>query len=78
MLKVSENPEYPNGYGKPLGNHTDSALAGLYKIKFKRAGIRVIYSLKREGQNMFIIIISARADDHVYHEAVKRRIKYDM
>ena len=78
IRKVSQNPEYPNGYGKPLGSHAGSNLAGLYKIKLKKAGIRVVYGLRREAGKMTIIIISARADDFVYREAEKRRKKHDM
>ncbi|MCL2812581.1 MAG: type II toxin-antitoxin system RelE/ParE family toxin [Clostridia bacterium] len=78
IRKVSQNPEYPNGYGKPLGNHAGSNLAGLYKIKLKKAGIRVVYALRREAGKMMIIIVSARADDLVYREAENRRRKYDL
>jgi len=78
IIKVSQNPEYPNGLGKPLKNQPGSALAGLYKIKFNRAGIRVVYSLRREGSQMMIIIISARAENVVYVEAGKRRKRHDI
>ncbi len=78
IRKVSQNPGYPNGYGKPLGNHEGSNLAGLYKIKFKKAGLRVVYGLKPEGEIMKVIIISARADNAVYFEAEKRRNKYNI
>lgn len=78
LVRVSQNPDYPNGYGKPLRNQSGSALAGLYKIKFNKAGIRVVYALKRDGEQMTIIAISARADDHVYLEAEKRRKKHGM
>jgi len=30
IRKVSQNPGYPDGYGKPLGNLAGSDLAGLY------------------------------------------------
>lgn len=78
IIKVSQNPGYPNGYGKPLRNQTGNALAGLYKIKFNKAGIRVVYALQREGEQMTIIVISARADEAVYKEAAKRRAKHDL
>ena len=77
IIKVSQNPEYPNGYGKPLRNQV-YALGGLYKIKFKKVGIRVVYTLQREAEHMKIIIISTRADEEVYKEAVKRRKKYNL
>ena len=69
IRKVAQNPGYPDGYGKPLGNFAGSKLAGLYKIKFKKAGLRVVYALQRVEGKMVVIIISARADDFVYYEA---------
>ena len=74
IRKVAQNPGYPDGYGKPLGNFAGSKLAGLYKIKFKKAGLRVVYALQR----MVVVIISARADDFVYYEAEKRKKKHDL
>ena len=78
IRKGAQNPGYPDGYGKPLGNFAGSKLAGLYKIKFKKAGLRVVYALQRVEERMIVIIISARADDFVYYEAEKRRKKHDL
>lgn len=82
IRKVAQNPGYPDGYGKPLGNFAGSKLAGLYKIKFKKAGLRVVYALQRMEERMeermVVVIISARADDFVYYEAEKRRKKHDL
>ena len=78
IRKVAQNPGYPNGYGKPLGNFSGSNLAGLYKIKFKKAGLRVVYALQRQAESMTIIIISARADDLVYDEAERRRKRHEL
>ena len=78
IRKVAQNPGDPDGYGKPLGNFAGSKLAGLYKIKFKKAGLRVVYALQRVEGKMIVIIISARADDFVYYEAEKRRKKHDL
>lgn len=78
IRKVSQNPDYPNGYGKPLGNYAGSNLAGLFKIKFKKAGIRVVYALERTEDQMTIIIVSARADNLVYTEAERRRHIHDL
>lgn len=78
IRKVAQNPGYPDGYGKPLGNFAGSKLAGLYKIKFKKAGLRVVYALQKINEQMIIIIISARADDQVYYEAEKRRLRHDL
>ena len=63
---------------KPLGNQEGSNLAGLFKIKLKKVGIRVFYKLKREGEEMTIIIISARINNAEYLEAGKRREKHKL
>lgn len=78
IRKVAQNPGYPNGYGKPLGNFSGSNLAGLYKIKFKKAAMRVVYALQKHQEIMLIVVISARADDLVYYEAERRRKRYDL
>ena len=76
--KVAENPVsiYAGGYGKPLGNRNGVDLAGLYKIKYRDLGIRVVYQLVVTGSVMKIVVISARTDEQVYREAAKRRAKY--
>lgn len=65
-------PDTEGGYGKPLGNHNSSRLAGLMKIKFKNAGLRVVYRLKRENGIMSIVVVSIRDDEAVYKIAEKR------
>ena len=78
IRKVAQNPGYPDGYGKPLGNLMGTGLAGLYKIKFRKAGLRVVYALACRDGVMTIIIISARADNAVYEEAEKRRVRHGL
>ena len=73
--KVAQNPV---GYGKPLGHVAGVDLAGLYKIKFKKSGLRVVYGLEMRNGVMTIIIISAREDNAVYEEAEKRRKQYGL
>ena len=72
--RVSENPLPKNqgGYGEPLGNKDDKALAGYCKIKSRKYGIRVVYRLIVEDGVMRIIVIAARADDEVYELAYAR------
>lgn len=77
IMKVSTNP-LNNGYGKPLGNHSGTALSGLMKIKFKKIGIRVVYKVEVVDTVMKIIIVSARSDNQVYEEAEKRRRKNSL
>lgn len=74
IIKVSQNP-LPNsegGYGKPLGNHSATKLAGCCKIKFKNSGIRVVYRTDKKNDVMLIIIISVRSEDYVYIHADTR------
>ena len=77
ILKVAENPlpQSQGGYGKPLGNKGGSNLTNLFKIKFKRIGIRVVYKLLRDEKTkeMYILVIAARADSEVYHLAERRK-----
>lgn len=78
IRRVSQNPDYPNGYGKPLGNYAGSNLVGLFKIKFRKVGIRVVYALEKTENKMTVVIISARADNLVYTEAERRRRTYNL
>ena len=75
IRKVLKNPEAKScgGYGEPLGNRNDAKLSGLYKIKFRGIGQRVVYALKKTESTMTVIVISAREDLKVYKEAEKRR-----
>ena len=74
IYKVSQNPvsQQMGGYGKPLGHFGKNNLTGLYKIKFRRSGIRVIYELICKPHCMEIIVVSARADNECYDLAAKR------
>ena len=77
ILKVSQNPkpQSEGGYGKPLGNKGNNDLTGLLKIKYRDIGIRVVYKLLEDEltHEMFILVISARADNEVYDLAGKRK-----
>ena len=74
IRKVSVNPlpASEGGYGKPLGNRKSSRLAGYFKIKLNRIGIRVVYGLVRSGSIMRVIVVSVRSDETVYKIAQKR------
>ena len=71
IQKVMQNPT-ADGYGKPLANLSGSHLHGLYKIKLKKSGIRIVYALIEVEGERLIIIIGARANDEVYDIAAKR------
>ena len=80
IQKVSRNPlpVQEGGYGKPLGNKNGANLTNLLKIKFRDLGIRVVYKVERVEDVMKIIVVSARTDEQVYHEAARRREKYEL
>ncbi len=80
IVRVSQNPlpQSEGGYGKPLGNKGNLNLTNLLKIKFRDIGIRVVYKVIREDTIMKILVVSARTDEKVYKEAVKRRKEYDL
>ena len=74
IAKVLRNPlpMSEGGYGKPLGNKRGANLTGLYKIKLRGDGIRVVYALERRAHLMIVIVISVRGDDEVYRQASRR------
>lgn len=80
IKKVQKNPvsKKEGGYGTPLGNKEGNNLTGLYKIKFLKYGIRVVYKLENHDNVMKVIVISARADNKVYNEADNRRNKHSL
>ncbi len=75
LNRVATNPLPSNegGYGKPLGNTTETKLAGLLKIKLKSSGVRIVYVLAREHKTMRVIVVSTRDDDLAYKLAHKRQ-----
>lgn len=79
IQKVCQNPlpVTEGGYGKPLGNKGGNNLSGYFKIKLRGAGLRVVYQLIRQGNNILVIIIGAREDEEVYEAAQKRITKYN-
>ena len=79
IKKVQQNPlpVDEQGYGKPLGNHNSTNLAGLLKIKLRSAGLRIVYQLRRTETSMMIIVIGVRADEEVYELAQKRVLKHE-
>lgn len=80
LKKVSANPlpMDEGGYGKPLGNHSATKLAGFLKVKLKAAGIRIVYKLIRTETEMLVVVIGARADDEVYETAQNRANKNNL
>jgi len=52
--------------------------SGLYKIKFRDVGIRVVYALKQKDLLMTVVVVSVRVDNKVYETATKRRKKHNI
>ena len=76
--KASYNPlpKAEGGYGKPLGNKQGRNLTNLLEVKFRGLGIRAVYKLVRVDKIMKIIVVSVRADEIVFKEALKRAQQY--
>ena len=53
-------------------NNNTTKLAGYYKIKLLKLGIRIVYGLVKEDEKMTIVVISVREDEAVYKLADKR------
>lgn len=80
IKKVQANPlpSDRGGYGKPLGSRASADLTGLMKVKLRGLGIRIVYKVEERDGVMLVIIIGARNDFEVYHEAQRRREKHDL
>jgi mRNA interferase RelE/StbE len=78
--KVINNPvsKELGGYGTPLGNKRGNNLSGLYKLKLRDAGIRVVYALYEKDNILTVVVVGVRSENAVYQEAYKRRLKYDI
>jgi mRNA interferase RelE/StbE len=72
QVRNNSLPLTEGGYGEPLGNKSGRNLTGLNKIKHRGIGMRTIYKLYREDDEMYIIVISAREDLEAYQIAEKR------
>ena len=60
------------------GNHNGSELSGLFRINFRKFGLRVIYKTKMVGSRMTIMVVSARSDGQMYHKAARQRSTVDL
>ena len=69
--KVRQNPT-ADGYETPLGSKGQTNLTGLFKIKLRKSGIRIVYQLVEVDGIMKIIVVGMRADNEVYREASRR------
>ena len=74
-LQTNPLPAEEGGYGRWLGNHSGTKLAGFLKVKLRGAGLRIVYRLQREGDQILVNIIDFREDSEVYEEAEHRNKK---
>src|SRR5690606_41101051 len=65
LAKVVEQPHIPK-------NMLKGDLAGCYKIKLLKAGLRLVYQVKDDHVVILVITVGKRADSIVYDEAKKR------
>lgn len=70
LAKVIEQPHIPK-------NMLKGDLAGCYKIKLLKAGVRLVYQVKDDQVVILLITVGKRADSIVYDEAKKadKRLK---
>ena len=59
-------------------NHNGSDLSGLFRINFRKFGLRVICKTKMVGSRMKIMVVSARSDGQMYHKATRQRSTVDL
>ncbi|WP_436914094.1 type II toxin-antitoxin system RelE family toxin [Acinetobacter schindleri] len=67
LAKVIEQPHIPK-------NKLRGDLAGCYKIKLLKAGVRLVYQVRDDEVVILLITVGKRADSVVYDEA-KNRLK---
>lgn len=65
LAKVIEQPHIPK-------NMLSGDLAGCYKIKLLKAGVRLVYQVKDDQVVILLITVGKRADSMVYDDAKKR------
>lgn len=70
IKKVQQNPlpVDEQGYGKPLGNHNSTNLAGLLKIKLRSAGLRIVY-IRQISRGMIVYISAVYPLDNVHFQS---------
>lgn len=76
LEKLRENPlpKSQGGYGTPLSNDTTTGnLSGLFKLKARGFGIRIVYELIEVENHSVVIVIGMREDKEVYKTATKRK-----
>ena len=78
--KICSNPlpAEEGGFGKPLGHKRGLNLTGYLKVKLRKEGIRIVYTLVRTKSEVIVVVIGMRSDDEVYELAQKRIQKHNL
>lgn len=63
--KVVENPHIPK-------NRLSGDLHNCYKIKLRRAGVRLVYQVNDDEIYILLLTVGKRADNEVYDTALNR------
>lgn len=63
--KVVENPHIPK-------NRLAGGLHNCYKIKLRRAGVRLVYQVNDDEIYILLLTVGKRVDNEVYDTALKR------
>ncbi|MDH2997170.1 plasmid stabilization system protein [Pasteurellaceae bacterium LFhippo2] len=63
--KVVENPHIPK-------NRLSGDLHNCYKIKLRKAGVRLIYQVNDDEIYILLLTVGKRADNEVYDTAINR------
>lgn len=65
LAKVIENPHIPK-------NRLGGGLHNCYKIKLKKAGVRLVYQVNDDEIYILLLTVDRRADNEVYNTALTR------
>ena len=75
---IDELKDRANAVGKSLGNKRNQKLAGCKEIRFRDAGIRIIFRITNEKVDVlcivYVLAISKRDKDQVFEAAASRLI----
>lgn len=70
LERIQQNPSI----GKQLGHRSGRNLTGLFSVKLKKLGVRIVYERKSESNIVALVIaIGPRERHRVYENAARRK-----
>lgn len=70
LERIQQNPSI----GKQLGHRSGRNLTGLFSVKLKKLGVRIVYERKSESNIVALVIaIGPRERHRVYEDAARRK-----